>query len=152
MDLNPSYIIVLNRDSFVRESMQTSEKDALDSWKWVSDLFMYSKLKINSDQGSEIARFWDLLGGEQESQELGLPSPSSTWIEPVLYAAPEMEQTTASDPLDMIVPSNGLLKKAFLESTGGYILDTGTQLFLWLGKNVSSIMRLSATELLAVCI
>ena len=103
---------------------------------------------IEQEQGEEITRFWELLGCDftPESFDFSTNDLLVDWKGPVLYKVPMgLEQ----DPLGDIVDSNKL-KKSSLDSKECFILDAGSLLILWIGKNASHEKKVLSTEYLTV--
>ncbi|RKO99710.1 hypothetical protein CXG81DRAFT_14153, partial [Caulochytrium protostelioides] len=65
--------------------------------------------------------------------------------QPVLYRA----SLSLADDLETHLVGRGTLLRAQLQSDQTYVLDGGTELFIWLGKRAEPERRLAAQELLA---
>ncbi|KAI9206093.1 uncharacterized protein BJ171DRAFT_422390 [Polychytrium aggregatum] len=118
--------------------------------KNLMSLYLHS---VHSDESDEPSRFWSILGGERtqdEDQDVDeehaefVTLYQSSDISPALYRATE----ELADEVEGHTVTAGKMKRAMLESEGCYILDTGVELNLWIGKLATLALKSSATELL----
>ncbi|KAJ3331735.1 hypothetical protein HDU76_002350 [Blyttiomyces sp. JEL0837] len=125
------------------------------------------------DEGQEDDRLWEIIGkrkgtpksetsslsSSDDSEDEGEEDPDETAyfnqlsMDPVkIYAVPESASVVADfdSRNDFLVSSTSdLLRKAFLQKDGCFILDAGVEIFLWVGARSDASRRDAAAHLLA---
>merc|ERR1719188_289486 len=89
--------------------------------------------------------FWNALGGQgpvTRTEEVGEEVPAD-FGEGVLYNVQVSEEDRS---LTVTEVSRGDLKREHLDPTGVMMVDTRTEIFLWLGKDSSKLEKASAFQ------
>ncbi|KAJ3414280.1 hypothetical protein HDV05_006809 [Chytridiales sp. JEL 0842] len=132
---------------------------------------------VEMDEGREVDRLWDIITPEEESsssnddqnEDEELESTSHLYTTPTLYKVLQPSESATdlpylSDeeegPFDLVILGRGAepgvgdgnLRKAMLEADGCYILDTGVEMYLWVGKDASKDKKAAAAEKMALLI
>jgi gelsolin len=92
-------------------------------------------------EGDKSDEFWNALGGEGPIAADFVPSVVLQFHEPVLNRLSD-----ASGSLTFTEVGRGSVTKAQLTSDDTYILDNGSQIFAWIGKNASANERNFAVQ------
>jgi len=82
--------------------------------------------------------FWEALGGEGDIAEHGNFAPEPTAGEGVLY---KLTSGGDGEPLKMKEVAHGDFGKSQLDSTAVMMVDTGLEIFVWIGKEADNAER-----------
>ncbi|KAH9267803.1 hypothetical protein BASA83_009742 [Batrachochytrium salamandrivorans] len=111
---------------------------------------------VEIEEGDEPSRLWEILGEKHLPDELDSSLETETDTEELRFEELARSPSILYRVFPKIAPqleshavSQGHLSRNLLVSDGCYIMDSGVELFLWIGKNAWSQLRSMATELLA---
>lgn len=92
---------------------------------------------VVNDDPADAQEFWSDLGGSEDDVPEAVPDDDSK------HAMGELKLYRVSDSegelkVDKVPKKDGRLTKDLLDSNDVFLLDTGTTIYAWVGKNASS--------------
>ncbi|KAG5175370.1 villin [Tribonema minus] len=84
------------------------------------------------------AEFWDLLGGYVEVTAEGEPDAVA---ERIMADALQLHAITPEGTTELLTTGADGLKREMLATTGGYLLDTSHEIYLWIGHKADAFVK-----------
>ena len=148
--LNCGDVFVLDADDVIyqwqgKESSRLERAKAVEMCIKIRDDLHCSRARIEViPQGEETEAFWDELGGKKPIKSA---AEGGSDTEQTAQTKKEVKLYWLSDKsgsLEVKEITQRPLVKDLLKSEDAYILDTGAEIFAWVGKNASQAERFSA--------
>ena len=118
-----------------KESNKKEKAKALEVTKGIKDDERGGKAKIVvCEQGEEVDLFWSSLGGKADVK----PATSDEEESVAKCAAKLIQVSDASGSLVTTQVAEGELDKSMLKTEDVYLLDVGSEVFVWIGKGASA--------------
>ncbi|GAM23062.1 hypothetical protein SAMD00019534_062370 [Acytostelium subglobosum LB1] len=112
-------------------------------------LVIDDKRSSSTDQPALNKEFWELLGGSSRPKDIPLEADDKKRVKDILYLLASSSNGAAGGGLaaePITLPKIGLTKGC-LESAHTYVVDCGTEVYLWVGRQTDDAVRKGAMEL-----
>lgn len=93
------------------------------------------------DEDPKNAAFWGALGGFVEVTKSGGNDESHDRLAKQSTTVLHVSDSSSDLQVDDVTPSSGVLTKDILKSEDVFIVDVGTEVFVWIGKGASASER-----------
>ncbi|PAA54967.1 hypothetical protein BOX15_Mlig033276g2, partial [Macrostomum lignano] len=148
-ELDPKFVYLLDAQTMLFVWVGASAKHMTASKaRLIADRIRKNERKnaaevVSTMEGFEPVEFWTALGCEKPAREEAVDHIPADWepSRPLLYAV-------RMGPGTLEIPRiRGQLTQSVLESTGVYLLDCGTDIFVWFGGKAVKFLRYAGLKL-----